>query len=956
MAAICQLLPKAMLKDVFISVQRRQLLRLLHSLSLLCLWSLTASSVHASAAAPDEVAAAAKKELINAYCKKWELPDAWAEGDLDLKQWDQKLYNKAFNKEAISAVSPPPTHGKGHVTLAWACLFKCRGLAEKVITQIGKEQAFQRPSLFWHPLYWAALSDERRKEYLCVNAPLSVTEGDFERYFHFLLDQDANVNARGKVGSQTYTLLRWAVEDGEMILVDLLLDQGANPDTKINREGPIMAELVHQAVEARNIERMKRLLKHKVDFNTHRVERSRASQVSPLWRAVQNRDFTMAEFLLKEAKADVAKGFGTAKQELIPPLFLAIQLAEPKMVKLLVTYGADVNERASIALGPCLYSTPAGEYTPLYYAVVQGDVEVVKLLLSHKDIQVNRPSTLLDSSTHSSLRRAVADRNLEILKAFFQDQDSGRKGRKLSAKHIENAKKQMDSRVEVDRKMLQLMEPEKQAKEESSAQPMLSAPALSPLFQALMNEPDEKRPNEVETLLNCPKTDVNQTACIEDGEYTPLYYAVMKGDVKVVKLLLSHEDINVNLPSTLPDGQKQRPLERAIQDNQRRIIVAFFQGRDAGREGRKLNEEDIKAATRLADSLGMAARWMWSLMGLPEKESGASKASSKKEELVDDIPGDFSHNRPVEKASKNLLPHHQGGVEQPFFNASHTPLKTPWEKEEEDKFLAYCKGEPIPGNIWSEWKEKEEIQAEVQNREMDQNMLLMAWAAYCGSTKGVNMLLDGGVPIGPKRIAWHPLYWALHTPDPDRKFIMFLREKGASVEDTGVCTTPERQEVRVSLLQYAAHIARNPKVTENLLQWTATPKTKSPTFQDERADDDEINLLLQQYSWQTHLGGKDLPEWKPQEVDTGEQSRQALFSDDEEEEEDSCPLSAGNSAWHKRSWRQREVAGLVLCLALVAYKLLDVLWQRRRALREKRRKEWLKKVGQDAGDALPAGA
>jgi ankyrin repeat protein len=226
----------------------------------------------------------------------------------------------------------------------------------------------------------------------CYNqfTPLHLT--DDPDIAKLLLKAGADLQARDAFGR---TPLGDAVDDENMELVDLYLAKGATLDfeqlvklgrTKevaaILKDKPWMAKAprtcLHTAAGNGNLDLVNLLLEHGADPN-HSIDFSNASGVySPFSSAVLSDHYEIAVLLAERgAEMDVAGG------KMYRSLFHnAIAEHDVRFVKLMLKHGADVNE-----IPPDFHSM-----TPLHVAANIGDVEKCKLLLeSGAEINAQTP-------------------------------------------------------------------------------------------------------------------------------------------------------------------------------------------------------------------------------------------------------------------------------------------------------------------------------------------------------------------------------------------------------------------------------------------------------------------------------------------------------------------------------------------------------------------------------------
>ncbi|KFG85892.1 NACHT and Ankyrin domain protein [Metarhizium anisopliae] len=213
----------------------------------------------------------------------------------------------------------------------------------------------------------------------------------YEDVVNFLLDQGANIESRHELG---VTPLSTAAASGHEIIVELLLDRGAN-------------------IEARNI-----------------------SGVTPLLIAAREGHESIVKLLLdRGANIKVINGCGDT------PLLLATLFDSKSAVKLLLDNGADIEARDWVKDTPLLRASMKGSesivkllldrgantevknkigHTPLSIAAVRGHIAVVKLLLDNgadietRDDMHSTPLLLATEKNHVSTVKLLLERGADI--------------------------------------------------------------------------------------------------------------------------------------------------------------------------------------------------------------------------------------------------------------------------------------------------------------------------------------------------------------------------------------------------------------------------------------------------------------------------------------------------------------------------------------------------------------
>jgi ankyrin repeat protein len=181
--------------------------------------------------------------------------------------------------------------------------------------------------------------------------------GDINNLQKLLADQEYNINASAKhLGSP----LCEAARNGHEICVKLLLEVGADFKTMPYAEGPL-----YQAVLAGHTHIVELLLQRGAQLEDEKV-------ASPLQIATHRGDFAMVQLLLKyKVNIHADRGYNYRF-----PLGEAARQGRPDILKLLLSQGAEVNQRSIWYDGATALHCAAG-------AGSQGSAEVVDILLAY---------------------------------------------------------------------------------------------------------------------------------------------------------------------------------------------------------------------------------------------------------------------------------------------------------------------------------------------------------------------------------------------------------------------------------------------------------------------------------------------------------------------------------------------------------------------------------------------
>jgi len=187
-----------------------------------------------------------------------------------------------------------------------------------------------------------------------------------------MISKGVDVNAAAPDGT---TALHWAVHRDDVDLVDRLLKAGA----KANRVNDYGSSPMSEAATVGNVAVLQKLL----DAGAN-VESPNADGQTALMIVARTNNVAAARLLLVKG-ADVNRSEGWRQQT---PLMWAAAQSQPAMVKILLTYGANANARATVnawerqvTSEPRAIARPAGGFTPLLYAARQGCVECARLLV-----------------------------------------------------------------------------------------------------------------------------------------------------------------------------------------------------------------------------------------------------------------------------------------------------------------------------------------------------------------------------------------------------------------------------------------------------------------------------------------------------------------------------------------------------------------------------------------------
>ena len=266
--------------------------------------------------------------------------------------------------------------------------------------------------------------------------------------------------------------------------------------------------LIHAGNEA-----LKRILKHeKLNINApcnYATKGNRARLYTALHIAAISGN-TEAINLLLDAGADAAK----LARDGATPLHLAMYYERVPAIEVL------------LKKVPELVNIPCNGMSPLFSACKRGNIQIIKILLSMENIDVNQ----VEPDGKTPLYAACMAGSTQIVRTLlsaenFDVNQTGPYGMTPLYKAC------MKGYLEIVKLLLS---------KENIRVNQVGPLGMSPLHQACMNR-DAKM---VKILLSAENINVNQA-----GPYgmTPLYMACMTGNIEIVKLLLSAKNIDINL-------------------------------------------------------------------------------------------------------------------------------------------------------------------------------------------------------------------------------------------------------------------------------------------------------------------------------------------------------------------------------------------------------------------------
>ena len=196
-----------------------------------------------------------------------------------------------------------------------------------------------------------------------------------------LLEKGVNVNEKDK---WEIPLFHYVSSSGDTDLIQKFLDHGAN----VNEKGKFGGTALEIAIASGNLEAVKLILNHG------------GITENAISTAISSKHLDIAEFLIKEVGADVNEQGNITG---ITPLISAIFFIKPKIAKLLIDYGADVNLKTKLTR------------SPLMIASGKGNLEMVKILVNHgADLNTR------DEKNFTALYHAMEKDNIDVIKFLIK--------------------------------------------------------------------------------------------------------------------------------------------------------------------------------------------------------------------------------------------------------------------------------------------------------------------------------------------------------------------------------------------------------------------------------------------------------------------------------------------------------------------------------------------------------
>lgn len=238
---------------------------------------------------------------------------------------------------------------------------------------------------------------EMRDDEDCTVLMRAVSRGN-TKLVEYLLQKGADVESVCENGD---TALSIAVYGGFFDMVQLLYAHGARLDVVLkNTDGDYATTLLHRAVIVGNSDIIYFLLKH---GPLTLLNETFQHGLSPLHAAIEVEDIDLVQGLIEQGADVVSKG-----KYSLSVLHVAVNTGNPDLVELLLICGADIN---------AVYREDDMVLTPLAFAVQNGDIAMVQLLIKH-----GADAEILCSKGATALYFAAKHGYLEIVKCLLSQE------------------------------------------------------------------------------------------------------------------------------------------------------------------------------------------------------------------------------------------------------------------------------------------------------------------------------------------------------------------------------------------------------------------------------------------------------------------------------------------------------------------------------------------------------
>ncbi|KAK8876609.1 hypothetical protein M9Y10_006827 [Tritrichomonas musculus] len=341
-----------------------------------------------------------------------------------------------------------------------------------------------------------------------------------------------------------------------------------------------------------------------INFKTCDIINDESYILTPLIIAIKNNSLSIAELLLKQPGIDVnfqstCYNLRDSSERTFNALNLAIICNNPKMIELLLnTENINVNSILMSKEKHQNNTIEIIEFSPLFEVLnYYKNVQILKILLSHPDIDVNVKIKYTTYDTKDSIKivkyhnspilcSAIKNADLDIIKLFLEhpkiDVHAIEFGEDITTKYKIKFTPLVIAFVTNNLEIIKILlsHPEidvnKCVKSENDGKISQFTPFF---FEIFNNEVIETTKLQVISLLLSHKnTDVNYDSKEDCG--TPLIYAIEHQKKDLITLLLSNPNIDVNAKSIInsKDGYstEKNPLSVALENNYKETALLLL--------------------------------------------------------------------------------------------------------------------------------------------------------------------------------------------------------------------------------------------------------------------------------------------------------------------------------------------------------------------------------------------
>ena len=431
-----------------------------------------------------------------------------------------------------------------------------------------------KDSYGYQPLHWAA----KQKVYAIVRK---------------LIDYNAPIDGKGEYAR---TPLHMAVFNKKIANTNLLLDKGANINSQTSKEDGQKTPL-HDAVINGDEEMVKALLRHS-DLNVNLTD---SINHTPLYYAIEYGYIGIAK-LITEHRSYLMPSDSNNPNHINN--LITLRSVKVPTIAFLLNRGANINSQTS---------KEDGQKTPLHKAVFHDNSEMVRALVGYSNLNVN----LTDNKNHTPLYYAILDGHVGIARLITGHPSYSMPQNTDDPNHIDKLITLFNGKIATTAFLLEKgANINSQTSIKDHKRTLLHNAVISvnielvsfliehssldvnitdimnhtPLYYAVENghfdiaklitkhpsysmPPNHDDPNHIDNLITLCNgkiattafllengANINSQASIEGHKKTLLHDAVIRGDTKMVELLVKYPDLNVNLT----DSKNHAPIYYAI--------------------------------------------------------------------------------------------------------------------------------------------------------------------------------------------------------------------------------------------------------------------------------------------------------------------------------------------------------------------------------------------------------